>query len=56
MSEHLSVNQAAEQLAVSARRIRVLCEQGRLPATKVGWSWLIRKADLDAYRKRRERA
>jgi excisionase family DNA binding protein len=45
----LNVNQAAAQLQVSVRRVRKLCEQGRLPATKLGWSWIIRSADVEAY-------
>ena len=49
MSELLTADQAAEQLQVSVRRVRKLCEQGRLPATKLGWSWIIRSADVEAY-------
>ena len=49
MSELLTADQAAEQLKVSVRRVRKLCEEGRLPATKLGWSWIIRSADVEAY-------
>lgn len=37
----LTVAQAAERKGVTSRRIRALCESGRLPAQKVGRDWLI---------------
>jgi excisionase family DNA binding protein len=38
----LTVTQAAAKLGISARRVRVLCEQGRIKAEKVSARlWLI---------------
>lgn len=38
----LSTTQAGERLGLSARRVAILCEQGRIPsAQKVGRNWII---------------
>jgi excisionase family DNA binding protein len=42
----LSTTEAAARLSLSPSRVRRYCEQGRLPATKIGGSWVIREADL----------
>jgi excisionase family DNA binding protein len=40
----LSVATAAPLLGISARRVRVLCEQGRIPAVKMSARmWIIRE-------------
>ena len=40
--KYLSTTQAGELLGLSARRIAILCEQGRIPgAQKVGVNWII---------------
>jgi excisionase family DNA binding protein len=37
----LSTNQAAEQLGISARRVRMLIEAGSLTAQQIGREWVI---------------
>jgi excisionase family DNA binding protein len=37
----LSTNQAAEQLGISARRVRMLIEEGALTAQQIGREWVI---------------
>ena len=38
----LSTTQAGERLGLSARRVAILCEQGRIPgAQKAGRNWII---------------
>lgn len=40
--EYLSISQVAEKWGLSARRINVLCSEGRIPgATKIGSYWAI---------------
>ena len=40
--EYLSISQVAEKWRLSARRINVLCSEGRIPgATKIGSYWAI---------------
>jgi len=43
----LTVAEAAEIRGVSPRRIRKLCEDGRLKAEKVGRDWLIDPRSLE---------
>jgi excisionase family DNA binding protein len=42
----LSVNDAAKILGVHHSRVRVLIREGRLPAQKIGRTWVIREKDL----------
>ena len=49
--EIITTPEAASILAVSERRVRELCARGQLPAVKVARDWIIRRADIDAYRK-----
>ena len=55
-SEHDSLTpaEAARELGVTAGRIRQLIDGGELPAIKRGRHWSIRRADLDALRRRRK--
>lgn len=40
--EYLSISQVAEKWGLSARRINVLCSEGRIPgAIKIGSYWAI---------------
>lgn len=40
--EYLSISQMAEKWGLSARRINVLCSEGRIPgATKIGSYWAV---------------
>jgi len=43
----LSVIEAAKQLGVSRWRVNQLINDGRLPAQKVGRSFIIRESDLE---------
>lgn len=45
----LSIPEAARRLGVSERRVRSLCDEGKLAAVKVGKFWIIREADLTAW-------
>ncbi len=42
----LSAKEAAEKLGISDRRIRFLITDGKLPATRVGNSYVIQESDL----------
>lgn len=42
-----SVSDAAEELGLSERRIRALIEAGRLPAERVGRSWVVSSRGVD---------
>ena len=38
----LSITQTSERWGISARRIQILCKEGRIPeAIRVGYSWAI---------------
>jgi len=52
----LSVTQAATELGVNPDSLRQAILQGRLAAQKIGNAWIVRRADLDAYRQRRPNA
>ena len=54
-SEHdpLTIPVAAQELGITAERIRQLIISGELPAMKRGRQWSIRRADLDSLRRRR---
>jgi len=44
--ELLSVNDVAKILGVHHSRVRVLIREGRLPAQKIGRTWVILEKDL----------
>lgn len=46
----LTAREVSALLAVTERQVRRLCEQGKLPARKLGQHWLISETDLDTYR------
>ena len=46
---NLTVTQAAALIGAHSATVRRWCEKGTLPAEKVGWSWIIDQADLDAF-------
>lgn len=46
----LTPREIAVLLHCSERQVRRLCEQGKLPAQKLGQHWLIAESDLDTYR------
>jgi len=47
----LGVDDAAEELAVSPRRVRQLLASGQLPEQRVGRSWAIDRADIRQLRR-----
>jgi excisionase family DNA binding protein len=51
--ELMTVNDAAAVLGISTRRVLQLIAAGRLPATKLGWGYLIRRPDLALVAERR---
>jgi len=55
LDELLSTQEAAQQLGISERRVRQLCEDGKLPARKLGSNWFIHPSsvDLDEVKNRR---
>jgi excisionase family DNA binding protein len=44
-----TVEQAAVRLGVVEMRVRNLCREGKLQATKVNGTWVIDKASVEAY-------
>ncbi len=45
----LSVPQAAYRLDLKPAMVRRYCQNGILPAVKVGGTWVIDEADLEAF-------
>jgi len=43
--QHLEVAVAAGLIGITDRAVRLACQQGRLPATRRGGRWQIRRAD-----------
>jgi excisionase family DNA binding protein len=50
MTTFYTTTQAAQYLGISVRRVRKLCETGKLRAEKFGKSWLIPKTALGIYK------
>lgn len=48
----ITVRTAAERLGVSKRRVNMLIQQKRLPATPFGNAWMIDEVDLALVSKR----
>ena len=42
----LSVKESAEKLGVNRQRVQTLITEGRLPAQKIGNSYVIKESDL----------
>ena len=47
---YVPVSDAAEQLDLSDRQVRYLCEQGQL-GSKMGKHWVITKSELEEFKK-----
>ncbi len=43
----LSVKESAELLGVNRQRVQTLISEGRLPAQKIGNSYVIKESDLE---------
>lgn len=52
-SVSMSTRQAADQLGVTDRAVRLACASGRLPAAQTDGRWRIAPADLEHYRRAR---
>ena len=49
----LSTRDAATRLGITPRRVVAFIRAGRLPALRVGRTWVIREADLELVKERR---
>lgn len=49
MGELLGVSDVAQRLGLSAGRARKLVEDGRIRASRIGRTWVVRDEDLQAY-------
>lgn len=52
-SDQISTTEAGERLGVSRKRINQLIEEGRLPAKKIGKTWIIEADDLELVKDRK---
>ena len=52
MKDLISSKEAAEKLGLSIRRVQALITDGRLPAQKIGNSYIVREKDLELIRGR----
>ncbi|CAN5485084.1 hypothetical protein BH10ACI1_BH10ACI1_22030 [soil metagenome] len=53
MSDLISTREASEKLGLSIRRVQALITSGRLPAQKIGNSFVVRENDLELVRERK---
>ncbi|MBW3084203.1 hypothetical protein KEM60_00389 [Austwickia sp. TVS 96-490-7B] len=51
--ELMSVTEVAEDLGVSRQRVQVMIDTGKVPAKKVGKTWVVAKSSLGALREAR---
>ena len=49
----LSVKESAEILGVNRQRVQALITEGRLPAKKIGNSYVIKESDLELVKDRK---
>ena len=49
MDNHITTKSAASYLNVSPQRVRTLCRNGTLSASKIGQTWVIDKQSLYKY-------
>ena len=52
MKDLISSKEAAEKLGVSLRRVQALITSGRLPAQKIGNSYVVQEKDLELVKER----
>ncbi len=52
MSNLISTKEAAEKLGISMRRVQALITDGRLPAQKIGNSYIVKESDLKIVKER----
>ena len=53
MNNLISTKEASEKLGLSMRRVQVLINSGRLPAQKIGNSYVVKESDLELVRERK---
>lgn len=53
MGNLISSKEAAEKLGISLRRVQALITSGRLPAQKIGNSYVVREKDLELVKDRK---
>ena len=52
MKDLISSEEAAEKLGVSLRRVQALITSGKLPAQKIGNSYVVQEKDLELVKER----
>jgi excisionase family DNA binding protein len=52
MKDLISSKEAAEKLGVSLRRVQALITSGKLPAQKIGNSYVVQEKDLNLVKER----
>lgn len=52
MKDLISSKEAAEKLGVSLRRVQALITSGKLPAQKIGNSYVVQEKDLESVKAR----
>lgn len=52
-SKSMNTSRAATILGITTRGVRLACDQGRIPATRVDGRWQLHPADVAAYRRTR---
>ncbi len=52
-SQYISTEQAAKQIGVSSRWIRLKAEAGEIEGVKIGRAWLVNIKSLKAFQDRR---
>lgn len=52
MKDLISSKEAAEKLGVSLRRVQALITSGKLPARKIGNSYVVKEKDLELVKER----
>jgi excisionase family DNA binding protein len=52
-SDQISTTEAGERLGISRKRVNQLIEEGRLPAKKIGKTWIINADDLKLVKDRK---
>jgi len=53
MKDFLTTLEAAQILGVNRSRVLQFILNGRLPAQKFGWQWMIKKRDLEKLKDRK---
>lgn len=53
MAEYLTITEVANKLCITRQAVHKAIVEGRLPAKRIGESWLIRPASVAAWARRR---